>query len=326
MNADTAAGDRTLSGVRALPEGFEARDLTGSLAEGWGFDVVAAEYPPVGGGSYHWAVRDRAGERGFVTVDDLDRKPWFGDIRESVFEGLTGAFDTAFALREGGLDFVVAPIPTSRGETVRRIGPRYTIALFPFVDGQAGNFGEYEPAERAAIVAMLAELHAARPAATTRKIDLQLPGRGELEEALRTLDEPWPGGPLSEPARELLARNASYVAGLFALFDRLLADVASSTNWVVTHGEPHAGNVIKTGDGYVLIDWDTVAIAPPERDLWMLADDATHQDAVHFFRLTWTLADIAAFTDLLRSPHRDSADTVKAYDALKHYLVTAPDR
>ena len=27
---------------------------------------------------------------------------------------------------------MVAPIPTTRGETVRRIGPRYTVTLFPF--------------------------------------------------------------------------------------------------------------------------------------------------------------------------------------------------
>ena len=44
--------------------------------------------------------------------------------------------------------------------------------------------------------------------------------------------------------------------------------------------------------------------------------------AVNFFRLTWDLADIAAFTDLLRSPHDHSEDTVKAYDALMHYLTT----
>ena len=87
MHADTAAGDRTLSGVRALPEGIEARDLTGPLAEGWGFDVEAAEYAPVGGGSYHWVVRDPHGERRFVTVDDLDRKPWFAGDRDSVFGG-----------------------------------------------------------------------------------------------------------------------------------------------------------------------------------------------------------------------------------------------
>ena len=322
----------TLDGVRALPEEFETSALIGFLADGWGFDVEAVDYAAVGGGSYHWVVNDLEGTRGFVTVDDLDRKPWLGDTRESVFDGLGRAFDTAVALRAGGLGFVVAPIPTNRGETVRRIGPRYTIALFPFVDGQAGSFGEYDTAERSAILAMLAELHRATPHVSARRIDLDLPGRRELESALRELNRPWSGGQRSEPARELLAPNASYVAELLALYDRLAAEVASrSTNWVVTHGEPHAANVMRAGESHVLIDWDTVALAPPERDLWMLAEDLSaytdatghevDRDAVNFFRLTWTLADIAAFSDVLRSPHRDNADTKKAYDALTHYFA-----
>ena len=72
------------------------------------------------------------------------------------------------------------------------------------------------------------------------------PGRGRLEAALRELNQTWSGGPLSEPARKLLAPHASDVAELLALSDRLAIHVArSSTDWVVTHGEPHGGNVMR---------------------------------------------------------------------------------
>jgi spectinomycin phosphotransferase len=322
--------------VRALPDDFEAGALIGPLADGWGFEVESSEYAAVGGGSYHWTVSDADGTRGFVTVDDLDRKPWLGDTRTSVFDGLRRAFDTAAALRDAGLGFVVAPIPTGRGETVLRIGPRHTIALFPFVAGPAGRFGRYESAERAAVLTMLAELHAATPAVATvaHSIDLELPGRDQFEASLGDLDETWSGGPFSEPARELLAQHARYVAELLALADRLAVDVAPPSTWVVTHGEPHAGNVIRTEERHVLVDWDTVALAPPERDLWMLVGDsgeeatgyseATGRElddvALDFFRLRWDLNDLAAFTDELRSPHRDSPDTAKAFDALTYYL------
>jgi uncharacterized protein len=40
---------------------------------------------------------------------------------------------------------------------------------------------------------------------------------------------------------------------------------------VVTHGEPHPANVMLVTGTLVLIDWDTVALAVPERDLWMVA-------------------------------------------------------
>lgn len=325
--------------MRALPADIETRALTDALADGWDFDVESVDYAAVGFGSYHWVVNDLKGTRAFVTVDDLDVKLWLGTTRESVFDGLRRAFDTAAALRDGGLGFVVAPIGASRGETVRRIGPRHTIALFPFVDGQAGTYGHYETAERAALLTMLAELHEATPlcGSVASRVDLDLPGRRRLEAALRELNQIWSGGPFSEPARKLLAPHASDVAELLALSARLSIDVKRrSSDWVVTHGEPHGGNVLRVGESYVLVDWDTVALAPPERDLWMLmgdngeaasgyADATGHElDAVamNFFRLRWDLADIAAFTDLLRSPHDHTEDTEKAYDALTFYVGT----
>jgi spectinomycin phosphotransferase len=282
-------------------------------------------------------VEDLDGLRGFVTGDDLDRKPWLGETRDSVFDNLVGAFATAVALHDSGLDFVVAPTPTRRGETLARIGPRHTVALFPFVAGQPGTFGRYENAEREALLTMLGDLHRATPevASVAHSIDLDLTGRGRLEAALRELDQPWAGGPLSELTRQTLARHSSYVAELLALGDRLSAEVARrSTKWVVTHGEPHGGNVMHTGAGHVLVDWDTVALAPPERDLWMLVEDdgeeatiyveATGHEldevAVNFFRLRWDLDDIVAFTDELRSPHQQNKDSEKAYDALTFYL------
>jgi thiamine kinase-like enzyme len=330
----------TLGRVRAAPpEELETSALTAVLADGWGLEVEAVDYAAVGGGSYHWLVKDLEGTQSFVTADDLDQKPWLGDTRESAFDGLRRAFDTAVALRDGGLGFVVAPIPTSQGKTVRRIGPRHSIALFPFVAGKAGTFGTYETAERAAVLTMLADLHEATfvAASVARRIDLALPGRRKLETALRALDQTWSGGPLAEQARRTLAGDASYVAELLALRDRLSAVVAiRSTDWVVTHGEPHAGNLMRAGESYVLVDWDTVALAPRERDLWMLVDETAEEPAIYtdatgrqldevaltFFRLTWDLADIAAFTDQLRSPHDHSADTEKAHEALSYYVTT----
>jgi spectinomycin phosphotransferase len=319
----------------APPAEFEASALIDFVADGWDLEVEVLQYAAVGGGSYHWIVNDVEGTRAFVTADDLDVKPWLGDTREAAFDGLRRAFGTAVALREGGLGFVTAPILTTSGETVRRFGPQHTVALFPFVSGQAGTYGEYDAAERAALPRMLAELHEATPlvASVARSIDRELPGRPRLEAALQDLDATWSGGPFSEPARRRLVARASDVVELLALFDRLAADVARpGADWVVTHGEPHAGNLMRTGESHVLVDWDTVGLAPRERDLWMLVGettlytDATGHEldkvAANFFRLAWDLADIAAFTHQLRSPHDHDADAAKAYDALTYYLST----
>jgi spectinomycin phosphotransferase len=256
-----------------------------------------------------------------------------------LFEGLSRAYQTAVALRDSGLGFVVGPISTDSGEVLRRVGQRYTIALFPFVDGQAGRFGVYDTAGRNAVVKMLAELHQASPAVASvaGSAGLDLPGRRQIEAGLQELDQTWLGGPFSEPARQVLAGRCSDVAELLALADRLAAEVSGrGSSWVVTHGEPHAANVMRTGESRVLVDWDTVGLAPPERDLWLVlgddheeatiyADATGHevdQAALDFYRLTWDLKDLATYLDVLRAPHRDNQDTAQALQGVKNCVAS----
>ena len=98
--------------------------------------MVDLEYAPVGFGSYHWRVL-AAGERWFVTVDDLQAKR----RDESAFEGpqrrLTAALATARLLNEGGLGFVVAPVPTVTGEVLYLVDERYAVAVYPHVEGES---------------------------------------------------------------------------------------------------------------------------------------------------------------------------------------------
>jgi len=316
--------------MRDVPSGIETAKVADALAEGWGFDAAAIEYAAVGAGSYHWVATDAGGTRRFVTVDDLDQKRWLGETRDAACEALGHAFDTSVALRDSGLEFVVAPIPTRGGQSLRRIGERHTVALFPFVDGEGGTWGPYEPGASAAVVSMLAELHRATPAAAIRSVGLELTGRGPLEAAMRELGEPWSGGPLSESARHAFSSHAADVAAFLSVADRLAAGVEQrGAMWVVTHGEPHAGNVMRAGTGHVLVDWDTVALAPRERDLWWLADEpddiAAYADltghevdheSVDFFRLTWDLNDVAEYLNVLRAPHVENEDTLDAYEGV----------
>src|SRR5437763_1625399 len=119
--------------------------------------------------------------------------------------------------------------------------------------------------------------------------------------------------------------------------DALAARVRENrAGWVVTHGEPHGGNVIRDpAGGRHLIDWDTAMIAPRERDLQMVLDDdltgwdeycavagpvELDRDALCLYRRLWALADIASFTAVLRRPHGDTTDMRNAYRALEYYL------
>jgi spectinomycin phosphotransferase len=333
--------------VRDRPAGITERDLGHALADGWGIRSATLRYAPVGGGSYHWVVRDDRGERRFVTVDDLDDKGWLGHTRPVVFEGLRAAMDAVVTLhREAALGFVVAPVPALDGQVLRPLGPRHAVAVFPFLQGAAGRWGEvYSAPDRDELVAMLAALHRvdpkdpkdpknpARIRLSHREIGLSW--RGDLETALGELGQPWSGGPFAEPARALLAGAAGQVRRGLETLDRWASDATAAGDTVITHGEPHPGNIIRVGGEIMLVDWDTVGLARPERDLWMVASEngdelrryteltgrPVNRTALEIYRLRWALDDISAFVRDLRGRHRHAAGTEPAWHSLERAIA-----
>jgi spectinomycin phosphotransferase len=279
----------------------------------------------------------RDGRRWFVTCDDLDTKPWLGARRDTVLAVLTAAYQTAIALRDSGAEFVVAPIATLTGTPVYRVDDRHCVSLFPYVDGKPGEWGR-SPGRAGLddVIALLARLHASpRPAGTATRPRPDVPARDDLEQALRDLDRAWDGGPLSDLARRELASHRAVIVDWLSCLDHY-ALRAETTNppLVVTHGEPHPGNLIRTHGGFALIDWDTVAVAPRERDLWMLVDGnadvaaryrdvsgaTLDRDALAAYRRLWALTDLAAFTRQLRGEHRRDADAERALRGLRSIL------
>jgi spectinomycin phosphotransferase len=306
------------------PDAIDEPLLTAALGQHWGIHPRLLRYEPKGAGSYHWAVEDQAGEPYFVAVDDLDTKPWIGPDRASTRVGLAAAYETAWWLRhQAGLELVVAPCPAGDGSMAVPLTDQYTLAVFPFIAGPAGEWGQrIDDDEAATLLRQLARLHTASPEGLPRiaRRGHRLPERDALRDALAALGEPWSGGPYAERSRAALSDHAPRVVARLARFDALAAGLAGAAQRVVvTHGEPHPGNLIHTRAGLRLIDWDTVALAEPERDLWMLADhpgglerytEATGTEpdprGMEFYRLAWTLSDIAAFAHMFRREHGDT--------------------
>ncbi|HVA06774.1 MAG TPA: phosphotransferase [Acidimicrobiales bacterium] len=295
-------------------------------------------YVQKGGGSYHWSAEQDGQPRYFITVDDLDTKPWIGEQRDETFEGLGVAYEVAWHLHhEVGLSFVVSPLRGTHGGLHLRISDQYSMALFPFVDGHAGSWQDPLPDwRRAVLLEDLARLHEARvpPHLSVPRRALDLAERSDLVAALGDLDMAWQGGAFSEPARLAVTARAASVRGWLEELDLLAIHLGDSPDWVLTHGEPHPGNLIDASDGLRLIDWDTVAIAFPERDLWMLHNGSPdslnlyaqltgrvmNEAAMRFYQLEWTLSDIAAFIGAFRSPHRETEWLPQNWEAFLHLL------
>jgi len=323
--------------VRSPLERVSAAAITDAVTSGWELRFDEFRYLPEGGGAYHWVGRAGA-TRWFVTCDDLDTKPWLGTDRNTVFERLSAAYAATMALREAGADFVVAPMASATGAPAERVDERHCVSVLAYIDGSPGRWGEsLANDECEQLVTMLARLHASAttgPPVISREVDI--PGRQSLELALDELAIPWDAGPLSVDTRDALTTHARGLTEALEEFDRLASNVgALEPCMALTHGEPHPGNLIRSAGDLLLVDWDTIAVARPERDLWMLAEVdvalldryrdltgiAADSNALRAFRLVWALSDLAIFTAQLRGEHGGGADDQRALAGLRSILA-----
>lgn len=323
------------------PDGLPVTALARALRDSWGFSAISLEYQPVGFGSYHWLGTDATGGRVFATVDDLSaKKHTANDTTDDAFDRLRRALRTALALRaEAGLTFVIAPLLTATGRVTARLSDRYSLVVHPYVMGTAaGENGRFShDRDRQQVVDMLIQVHRAH-VGNPRVDDFSVPLLDTLEAMIRQPAGAWCGGPYAQRSQELLRTHADDLQVLIAAYRGLARRVGSQRErMVITHGEPHAGNVLVTTGGLVLVDWDTILVAPPERDLCDLAEDDVSlldrysaatgieidDEALSLYRLWFDLAEIGQYLNLFRSPHEETADTRESWKNLQEFLRPA---
>lgn len=319
----------------SAPGDLDEEALARAVERGWGIGVARLAYRPVGWGSHHWEVAGADGTRWFVTVDELEQKRLTAaESADDGFARLTASLRSAVALRETGLDFVVAPLPPpgDGGGPAARLGERFAVAVYPFVAGKSFAWGEWTAEHRGRMTEMVAAVHMAPPRAREHALAdaFAVPFRDELEAGCAGRGST-DCGPYALPLARLLAEHAAPIRRMLDRYDGLAAAArALPARNVLTHGEPHPGNTMLTADGWRLIDWDTALVAPPERDLWSLdPGDGSVLDAyaaatgvtplpglLELYRLGWDVKDMAYDTLRLRRPHTGSADDEKTWTVL----------
>jgi spectinomycin phosphotransferase len=310
-----------------------------AVQRAWGLVATTVERVDAGGDAWHWVVGDDGGPQWFATLDVAETPD---DVRSRV-----AAYDAASRLAQR-LPFVVGPVPT-REEGVAVVPARgLLLTVAPYVEGTPVTLaGASEDRDRSVLAAMVAELQAQpvppglsrwRPR-VGRVADAQ---REDLERCLA--QEAWSGGPWAGPAARLVheARPA-LVAALRRLSLLGAAVDGSAERWVVTHGETHAGRLLRTADGHRLVGWSSAAVAPRERDLVdALASAATDDpwyayveaggrveplssDSVQLFELQRRLARVAQHAVRLWRPHEDTADERRCFGLLEEELAALVD-
>ena len=212
---------------------------------------------------------------------------------------IEGAYAAAAALE---LDFVWPPVGQLQGPFTLPFDER-TVSVTRWLDGERPRCSTSDLPD------WLGALHRAPiPAAApvwTTEVDPRVADR-----CRDLVLAPW-DGPLGLAARLVLLEHLSQVVG-WVKEHTFLAQRADPSTYVVTHGEPGVHNQWRARGRTSLIDWESLRLAPRERDLATLvhAGVATDGDPgmIRLFDLEWRLSEIWSFARWLQGAHEGDAD------------------
>jgi spectinomycin phosphotransferase len=297
--------------MRERPPQVDDADLMAEVRRTWDPEVDAVEHLPLGFGAHHWAAYAGGSPRLFVTFDGLPPK--------RTAERLEAAYAGAAALHAAGLEFVLPSLSGADG--------RFTL---PFADGalsctpwRAGTPGGALDLDWTRDA--LHRLHETSPPPGLPPWR-PLVGPDLAEQTAAVVEGPWGPGPYADRARDSVRRHLGDLAEWTVRYHQL-AVVAQGRSWVATHGEPDEGNQLLTPEGRLLVDWESLKLAPAELDLRTLVDAGLPPDEVgahplmlELFDLEWRLDEVSQYVEWFAAPHDGTADDEIAFDGLLHEL------
>lgn len=289
-----------------------------------------------------------------LAVADLAFLPLGADVNTAVYRAITDDGAAHFVkLRSGPFAEAIVAIPRWLGEhgMTQIILPRttpdgrlwmaffgYTVTCYPFISGRDGFAAPLSERAWGQFGAALAALHAADlPPDLAQAIPVEQLSpvwrqqvRGYLAEAESTAHTE----PIAAAVIDLLREQHTTIVDLLARADRLAHMLAADPRpYVLCHGDAHAGNLlIDDSDRLFVVDWDTLILAPKERDLMFIGGGQgfvgttpaqeqalfyagygpapIDRPALAYYRYERIIQDIAAFCDELLAP----ADPARSAD------------
>jgi spectinomycin phosphotransferase len=237
--------------------------LIACLWNDYGLRIVQVDFMPLGNDLNTAVYR--------VVADDA--RPYFLKLRGGEFDQITVAIPRL--LSDQGMTHVIAPIATSAGQLSTRMDA-FAVILFPFVEGRNGFEADVSDRQRVELGAALKRLHTLDlPPALRQRIprEAYAPYWRELVREFQARAED------TDFAEPVAAQLAALLRAKRAVIDELIQRAEQlgnqlqnrSLEYVVCHADIHAWNVlIDADDALYIVDWDTLILAPKERDLMFI--------------------------------------------------------
>lgn len=243
------------------------------------------EKPTIADSAIITALQDSYG----LAADRLDFLPLGADRYTAVYRAVTDTGAAYFVkLRGGDFDDMTIVVPRLLyDQGIRQVIPprltlsrqlwtavdNFTLAVFPFIEGQDGYERPLSDRHWVEFGRALKAIHTAEldPAITgrIRREDYSGQWRKAVRHRLRQVETTAFADPISAELAALLRDRRETILRLVQRAERCATVLrAQPPPVVLCHGDMHAGNVLIDLHGqFYLVDWDTLILAPVERDL-----------------------------------------------------------
>ena len=237
--------------------------LVSCLRNGYGLEIIQLAFLPLGA-DVNTAV--------YRAVDE-DGTPYFVKLRGGVFDEVPVAIPRF--LSDQGIGQIIAPVETAAGQLWTHVDA-FTMSLYPFVEGRNGFEVQMPDRHWLELGAALKGIHTAvLPGALRERIPQETYG-SHWRDMVRTFqasaEERAYDEPVAAEVAAFLRSRRGIISDLVGRAEELgKALQGRSLECVLCHGDIHAGNVLIGADGTLyIVDWDTVSLAPKERDLMFI--------------------------------------------------------
>lgn len=174
------------------------------------------------------------------------------------------------SLHEQGMDRAAYPIPTQKGDLYLRAG-NALIVLFNYIAARQSEAYDYY-----SFGELIARVHS-----MTAKIHIPIPQEkfvyryaDTFPQQLEQIVKGEAGDAISRSLTSLVTKYNDEIHHDYDSFMSLRQELRGGrSRMVITHGDPGGNTLVKSPTDLYLIDWDSILLAPPERDTWFFVHE-----------------------------------------------------
>jgi len=203
-------------------------------------------------------------------VTAADGTMYFLKLRSGTFDETSVALPKF--LSDQGIEHIIAPLATSTGQLWADLDA-FTVILYPFVEAHNGYEVDLSDRHWIEFGVALKRIHTVTvPPALIDRIQRETSSprwREIVKKSLARVETDTFDDPVAIELAAYLKVKRAEILDLVERTEQLAQELqAQPPESVVCHADLHAGNILIDASGaFYLVDWDTLILAPKERDL-----------------------------------------------------------